>query len=270
MSNILAYIEKIVQPFQKLVQYLFSFRYTNVVAGIMVLCVVLEIVGRVSEWYHYRTGAYFKSTGRKRTSLTARNGGKCENEAYEALRVMEKEGWKFLFDLYIPNNTAYGTTTEIDGLAIGPGGIVAIECKDYSGKVIGREFDREWEQEKEYLSNPQKAHRWFYNPIMQNDGHIRCLSRLLGTNGKKYPVKSLVVFSDKTSLYVPTLSREDVFVTQVKYLKKNFGKLVGKGTIMDQKEVEETFAMLSNYTGVSKEVRDRHIAECRQPFLQLR
>lgn len=267
MTNILAHIENIIYPFAELIKYLFSFRYTNVVAGIVVLCVVLEIVGRVSEWHHYRTGAYYKSTGRKRTTLTARNGGKCENEAYEALRVMEKEGWKFLFDLYIPNNAAYGTTTEIDGIAIGPSGIVVLECKDFSGKVIGREFDKYWEQEKEYLSDPQQAHRRFYNPIMQNDGHIRCLSRLLGTKGKICPIKSLVIFSNKSTLYVPELSRGDVAVTQLKYLMKNFRKLVGKEDVMGQKEIEDTFVLLSKYTGADREVRERHIAECQRAEL---
>lgn len=241
---------------------LWSFWYTRILIIVIGVSVVSHIVSNIVEWYEYRTSAYYRSTGRKQTSLTARNGGRCEYATYEALRRLEKEGWKFLFDLYIPNST-YGSTTQIDGLAIGPGGIVVIECKDFAGEIIGMAHDRNWEQRKEYLSDPNERSRWFYNPIRQNDGHIRHLSRLLGANAKDIPIFSLIVFSNKSSLSIYAPNREDMRVVQLRNVMKEFRKLVGnRSWDMDGKVVEETFVMLSKYTGASKGVRARHVRDC--------
>ena len=72
-------------------------------------------------------------------------------------------------DLYLQMRN--GEYTQVDIVVALSQGLVAIEVKDYGGWLFGREDQRYWTQ---VLDHGREKHR-FYNPIMQNSGHIRAL-----------------------------------------------------------------------------------------------
>ncbi len=109
---------------------------------------------------------------------------------YDYLKDMELEGARFLFNLYIP--TYNNKTTEIDVVMITTQGIFVFESKNYSGWIFGTETQRKWTQSLHIgYGDTQKEH--FFNPIMQNEYHIKYLKNLLNTDTNFY---SIVVFSN--------------------------------------------------------------------------
>ena len=72
-------------------------------------------------------------------------------------------------DLYLRKKN--GEYSQIDIVVATPQGLIAIEVKDYSGWIFGNERQKYWTQ----ILNYGKEKYRFYNPIMQNAGHIKAL-----------------------------------------------------------------------------------------------
>lgn len=83
--------------------------------------------------------------------------------------------------------------TQIDCLAINHKGIFVFESKDYTGYIFGRGGDHYWTQVTQY----GKAKHRFYNPILQNQTHVRALKQIIG---EKYPIYSVTVFGPDATL----------------------------------------------------------------------
>lgn len=106
---------------------------------------------------------------------------------------------RILYNCYIPKPD--GGTTEIDIILIHEMGIYVIESKNYKGWIFGSENEKYWTQTL-YRSNGygtknvQKNH--FYNPVIQNKGHIKLLRQYL--NMPEVPVYSYIVFGNEATL----------------------------------------------------------------------
>lgn len=98
---------------------------------------------------------------------------------YRNLRRYEKEGTRFLFNLYIPKGE--NGTTEIDMLMLSAKGLFVFESKNYSGWIFGSERQPKWYQTLPHGRGRSRKEA-FYNPIMQNHTHIRHLQELLGAD----------------------------------------------------------------------------------------
>lgn len=72
----------------------------------------------------------------------------------------------------LPKND--GMTTQIDHIIVSQYDIFVIETKNYKGWIFGSEKQERWTQ----VTKGGKKFQ-FYNPIRQNDGHIKALSNLL-------------------------------------------------------------------------------------------
>jgi len=106
------------------------------------------------------------------------------------LSILEKFSGKkrFIQNLIINN---YGdSTSEIDVIMIHTSGIYVIESKNMYGSVEGIETEKNW------VCDYGNKKVEFYNPVMQNDKHIKELKNLLATS-KKNTFKSFVVFTDR-------------------------------------------------------------------------
>jgi hypothetical protein len=106
-------------------------------------------------------------------------------------------------DLLIPAKD--GKTAQIDHVVVSKYGIFVIETKNYSGWIFGNENSKNWTQVI------YKTKNQFYNPILQNKGHVKALQELLAdypdvkyipivvftlnANFKKLEVTSHVVYS---------------------------------------------------------------------------
>lgn len=69
-----------------------------------------------------------------------------------------------LNDLLFESN---GHTTQIDHIVVSPYGVFVIETKGYKGWIMGGENTEYWTQ-----VIYDSKHK-FYNPIRQNEGHVR-------------------------------------------------------------------------------------------------
>ncbi|HAS56880.1 MAG TPA: hypothetical protein DCR94_06610 [Firmicutes bacterium] len=104
---------------------------------------------------------------------------------------------------YLYNNFCFedekGFSSEIDHILITKGGVFVIETKTNKGKIIGNEDDKFWICiKKDYQDDKQ-----FKNPIIQNQGHINHLRRMLNHNPPK--MISMVIFpiADISSINSP-------------------------------------------------------------------
>lgn len=89
------------------------------------------------------------------------------------------------------------TSTQIDHLVVLPNKtILVVETKNMSGKIIGNADDRQWTQ-----IFPNDTFK-FYNPIKQNEGHIRFLNRFCDKHRLKgYNFINIVAFvSDRCDI----------------------------------------------------------------------
>lgn len=101
-------------------------------------------------------------------------------------------------DYVVFNNLLYqrgGCSTQIDHIVVSPYGVFVIETKGYKGWILGGEKSAYWTQ-------VIYKHKYqFYNPIMQNETHVRCLRRILN-NDEQIPIMPIVVFNNSATLKV--------------------------------------------------------------------
>lgn len=129
----------------------------------------------------------------------------------ELMKMKNYKG-KILFDLYLP--TADGKYAQVDILFINPKGIFVIESKNYSGTIIGNEYDEKWSIKKNYSYNTgynynrNKQENGFYNPVKQNKKHIEAIQYHL----KGIPCFSLIAFSERCKLESIKVSSQTAYV----------------------------------------------------------
>lgn len=96
-------------------------------------------------------------------------------------------------ECYILNNLLLSIDThksfQIDHIYICPMGVFVIETKNYTGQIYGNPSQPFWTQ----ILNDGKEKNTFYNPLIQNESHVRQLKRLLGDD---IPMESFVVFAN--------------------------------------------------------------------------
>lgn len=213
---------------------------------LIVLSIIREII--------FRRSAYYKMTGNGYFEIISDAGKYGEYLTYQQLKTYEADGGKFLFNCYLPKGD--GTTTEIDVILIHLTGIFVIESKNYSGWIFGSEKAKTWTQTlRNGRGRAKKEH--FYNPIMQNNTHIKHLKKIVGMH---VPVYSVIAFSERCVLKDVTVESADIKVvnrqhvgTAVKYLGNQSIQALSK---MD---VERIYEMLYPYTQTTEYEKLQHI-----------
>lgn len=118
------------------------------------------------------------------------------------------EEYQIYHDIYVKKND--GNTTQIDHVVLSPYGVFVIETKNYTGWIFGNEKQQNWTQVI------YKRKERFYNPILQNKGHINALKEYLNLDANFH---SIIVFADEAKLKFET-SFTEVEVIQTKQLHK--------------------------------------------------
>jgi hypothetical protein len=108
-------------------------------------------------------------------------------------------------NLYIINGKY---STQIDVVILTKAGIIVFEVKDYSGWIFGNGKNKYWTQ---VLSYGKQKYR-FYNPVMQNNKHIKDLKKQL-LQFKNIPFYSIIVFSGDCKLKNISLIPKNTFIT---------------------------------------------------------
>ena len=228
-----------------------SLRLVLLLLGLLVLlCLIREIP--------YLRSSYYKVTKNPRMRVLSDKGRTGEYLIWRKLRGMEKDGAKFLFNLYLPKEK--GGTTEIDVLLLAPQGVFVFESKNYSGWIFGNEKSRYWTQTLPAGRN--KSHKeHFLNPIFQNALHIRCLKALIG--GEE-AIHSVIVFSDRCEL--KRLEADMSGAVQIVRLENlpNVVSGIDWGSPLSADRIGELYEKLLPFTRVSEDVKEKHVAEIRK------
>ena len=138
-------------------------------------------------------GLYFEFSSRvKRKELleTVTNsyrGTKTERSLVLKLLKYGISAEDIFHDLYVEKSS--GNFSQIDLVVITEVGIIVFEVKDYSGWIFGKGNQYKWTK---VLSYGKIKHR-FYNPVMQNNGHITVLRKKL-KQSENIPLYSVIVF----------------------------------------------------------------------------
>lgn len=180
------------------------------------------------------------------------------------LSKYEEQGAKFLFNCYLPAQK--GKTSEVDIIMIYKSGIYVLESKNYSGWIFGNESDNTWTQT---LSSGKKVHKsHFYNPIMQNQTHIKWLRELLKSelNFDITPF-SLIVFSERCTLKNITNTNPLVKVVNRYDILKEisaYDNLMGE--IISDEIIDKIYALLKPYTEVDGATKQQHIDDINSKY----
>ena len=222
--------------------------------GLISLAVILCLIIYVVNVWQYKKTAYYQITGYSYLSMLFDLGRYGEYLTYKCLRPYENEGAKFLFNCYLPRDN--DDTTEIDVLMLFRSGLYVFESKNYSGWIFGSEKGRTWTQT---LPQGRRAHKeHFFNPIMQNNLHIKCLKNLL--QDETIPVHSIIVFSERCTLKkvavfsknVAVINRDQVYETVL-----DIDSNITSGLTPDK--VIELYEKLYPYSQTSMDIRQAHI-----------
>lgn len=243
--------------------YFFELSFWTFLAyiGFIVLIgtIVIVLVYRLYSYFYQRT-SYYAITKRSYWSVLNDKGGVGEYRIYRALRFLEKKGNQFLFNLYIPKEN--GQTTEVDILLLTPTGIFVIESKNYGGWIFGNERSSHWTQS--FSVNGRAEKHQFYNPILQNETHIRCLRRLIGDD---VPIFSVIAFSDHCELKNVTIDTPNVFVANLSYVPYVVEQVCSAlPPALDREDLRALQKCLYPYSQVNEEVKRRHIEDIEANF----
>ncbi len=169
--------------------------YLSLLGPIWALLVAGGLVWLFFFFYRYRQSDYYRQTGLSYLRVRWNIGRFGEYETYRLLRRLP--GYKrFLFNVYLPKEKD-DETTELDVVLLHETGLYVFESKNYSGWIFGDENQQNWVQTLPTGRGKSQKNR-FYNPIMQNKGHMKWLQAQLAQ--PDMPIFSYIVFSNRCTL----------------------------------------------------------------------
>jgi hypothetical protein len=164
-----------------------------------------------------------------------------------------------LKNIYVPYRDK---TSEIDLLMIHEKGIFVFESKNYSGWIFGSAEQLNWTQ-----SLPNKEKHQFYNPIRQNQTHIKALSEYLNIPVSSFT--SYIVFSERCSLKsVPEDTDQVIIVRRPDMLKKLRTQLRASENLYSPEQIMQLMQKLQPLTNKSEAEKQQHIDDIKEkcPF----
>ena len=180
---------------------------------------------------------------------------------YCTYKRLEKLGGykKYLFNCYIPKEE--GGTSEIDVLLIHESGIYVFESKNYSGWIFGSDYMQEWTQtiKKESKNGGVIYKNKFYNPIMQNQTHIKHLKHYLSEYGE-IPLYSYIIFSERCELKnIKLTSSENTVINRQHILRAVTDLANYKGHILSPQQINDIYFKLYRTSQLSEFEKQEHI-----------
>lgn len=156
--------------------------------------------------------------------------------------------FKILMNLNIPKNQFSEDTTEIDLLMIHETGIYVFECKHYKGTIYGDGKNKTWTQ---FFKTQQNEH--FYNPILQNKGHIQALQNMF-PNIKCF---SFIIFTNSFCDIRVQHNEPNTYVCKFSQMSNKLNNLIkSKPAIFSIENIEEIFNSLLPYSSMNNELEN--------------
>ena len=215
------------------------------VIGLLVMFIYIK------ELSQYKRSGYKSASGNTLSKTMFDKG--CRGE-FLTYRYLEKvSGYsKILANAYIPKED--GKTTEIDLIFVHQKGIYVIESKNYSEWIVGDENSKSWMQ-----TFPNGYKQRFYNPIWQNNTHIKHLNNSLNDLDKEY-FKSIIVFSERCSIKKMNVVSKNVKVLKRENLYSTLNSMINTSTVnLSIQEIDNIYSRLTPYILKTEEEKREHI-----------
>lgn len=172
-------------------------------------------------------------------------GNAGEKAVSRKLSRLPKEEYKVLNNVMLATSKG---TTQIDHIILSIYGIFVIETKNYNGWIYGGEESEYWTQ------NIYGHKHQFYNPILQNAGHVRTLRHTLSEYGP-LQIIPIVAFSNKATLRISFRSSNVLHWNNLLRFIKQF-----TGCCLSREQVNDIYdKLMSVQIEQSKENKKRHI-----------
>jgi hypothetical protein len=164
-------------------------------------------------------------------------------------KTTEKEGK----EKFVINNLLLqqdnGKTSQTDHVVINKNGVFVIETKNYSGRIYGDDYRKEWTQ----VLNYGKVKNHFYSPVKQNAVHIHRISELLSED---IPVHLVVVFVKGNTAYIKSKYVYTLYGLMRRLKKTNENQL----SLDKMKEIYEKLTTNNKSSAISNR---EHVANIR-------
>lgn len=173
---------------------------------------------------------------------------------------------KTLTNVYIPKSS--GGTSEIDVIYITKKGLFIVENKNYAGYIFGSESNRNWTVTlyagKSWYGGKKVNKYHFYNPIWQNNTHIKYLRKYLNDDIKMF---SLITFSNRGDLKDITVNSPDVYVCNHSELA-NILRGIRENTpdILLDEQIDNIYNKLLPLTNLNTAAKQQHINDIQNRF----
>lgn len=171
-----------------------------------------------------------------------------------------KEGFScndIFHDLYIKKRD--GTYSQVDIVVLTEVGVIVVEVKDFSGWIFGFGNNVKWVH---FLGKIKYS---FYNPIFQNEGHIRSLKNQLVENCN-IPFYSLIIFYGKCELKKVSDIPIDTMIIKSRSSLKTFNTILQNNEYSSCYNFNELRQLLNNGVdnGRVKEIKSQHIQDIKK------
>ncbi|SOB92627.1 nuclease-related domain-containing protein [Pseudobutyrivibrio ruminis] len=187
-------------------------------------------------------------------------GKRGENEIAKDLYSIYFWGYEgyCLKNIYVPRED--GSTSEIDLLYITCKGFFVIESKNYSGYIFGNDRRKEWTSTlyggRAWFGRSKVNKYKFYNPVWQNNTHIKALKHYLGD----ISAISIIVFGSNCELKNINVNANNVYICYENDLKKLIKSIWNATpTRYTREEVERYYNRLLPLTGATTEAKRAHV-----------
>ena len=171
-------------------------------------------------------------------------------------KILDRLGEEYTVfnDVYVPKKD--GKTTQIDHVLLSPYGMFVIETKNYTGWIFGQEHQKNWTQ------TIYKKKSRFYNPIMQNNTHMKALQHYLQID---VPMFSIIVFSNEATFkFKQPFEQAHVIPNKllVRTVKKYTTKYISREQLYDiQRQLQ---ALKPTTTQQKSEIKKEHIRHVKE------
>lgn len=171
-----------------------------------------------------------------------------EKRVSKILSKLPHDEYQIINNLLIHHNN--GHTSQIDHVVVSEYGIFVIETKNYKGWIYGNDGSEYWTQ------NIYGDKYQLYNPVKQNQGHIKALSRIL-TDIPPDLFISIVAFSRNATLKNQHLNNV-VYWNQINEVIRSYTRKK-----ISAEQARCAYYTLLNANIDSKDARKQHIQNVR-------
>lgn len=156
-------------------------------------------------------------------------------------------------DLYLKKYN--GQHTQIDLVLATKVGLIVFEVKDYGGWIFGKGNQNQWTQVLAYGRDKYR----FYNPVRQNDGHIKEL-RKQSKQFEKLPMFSVIVFYGDCNLRDISFIPDGTYVTTARRVLDVVDTIISNNPPANYTDKHEVIRILANavQNGTDSESRELH------------